>query len=329
MTTRSRWITGLACAALLLPLLVYVLYLEFPDEPNLPGTYARDVIDWDGQSRSYGVYTPHSLAAEPALVMVFHGSGGSAAQSRAMYGYAFEELAERYGFIVLYPEGYENHYNGCRKAGPYAANRLQIDDVGFMRALVARFVERARVNPRTVFATGVSNGGQMALRLALEAPDLVAAVAPVATSLPTPDNMDCNASGRPVAFLLMNGTADPMNPYEGGDVALYGLLGHRGGVMSSQHTAAYFARLAGHTDEPLRSVLPDIAPDDDSRVEVTRWQAPERVPVALYTVHGGGHSAPHPQVRLPRLLGGSNRDIVAAAEMWRFFQSATVAAAGD
>ncbi|MCB1843098.1 MAG: hypothetical protein KDI09_09075 [Halioglobus sp.] len=322
MTKRTRWLAGSATVALLLSLLVYFLYLEFPAEPDLPGNYAREAMDWDRQTRSYGVYIPQRRVDAPALVLVFHGSGGSAAQSRAMYAYAFEQLAEQHGFIVLYPEGYEDHYNGCRKAGPYAANRLQIDDVGFMRALVARFVKREGVNPRAVFATGVSNGGQMALRLALEAPDLVAAVAPVATSLPTPDNMDCKASGRPVAFMLMNGTADPMNPYHGGEVALYGLLGNRGGVLSSPQTVEYFAQLAGYREEPVRSVLPDLAPDDGSQVEVTLWRAPGRVPVALYTVHGGGHSAPHPQVRLPRLLGGSNRDIVAAAEMWGFFQSA-------
>lgn len=324
MSRTSRWSLWFGAAALTLALLVYFLYLEFPDEPALPGSYAHHTLAWEGYSRGYGVYTPRAVGEQPALVLVFHGSGGSASQSRAMYGYAFEELAEQHGFIVLYPEGFEAHYNGCRRAGPYAANRLQVDDVGFMRELVQQYVERAGVNPHAVFATGVSNGGQMALRLALEAPDLVAAVAPVATSLPTPDNMDCSASGKPVAFMLMNGTADPMNPYEGGEVALYGLLGSRGGVVSSLETAQYFARLAGYVDEPVSSVLADREPDDGSTVELTLWSDPNRVPVALYTVHGGGHSAPHPQVRLPRLLGGSNRDIIAAAQMWRFFQLAMI-----
>ena len=326
MSKPSRWFLWLGAAALTLALLVYFLYLEFPDEPALPGNYTHHTLTWQGHSRSYGVYTPRDMGAQPALVLVFHGSGGSAAQSRAMYGYAFEELAEQHGFIVLYPEGYEAHYNGCRRAGPYAANRLQIDDAGFMRELVERYIEQAGANPRAVFATGVSNGGQMALRLALEAPDLVAAVAPVATSLPTPDNMDCAASGRAVAFMLMNGTADPMNPYHGGEVALYGLLGNRGAVVSSLETVEYFAQLAGHGEQPVSRWLADSEPEDGSSVELTLWSAPGRVPVALYTVHGGGHSAPHPQLRLPRLLGGSNRDIVAAAEMWRFFESASGAA---
>jgi len=325
VTTASRWILWMGLVVLVLSLLLYFLYLEIPDEPELTGRYTRHAITWDGHTRSYGVYLPGEINAAPALVLVFHGSGGSAAHSRAMYGYAFEQLADEQGFIVLYPEGFEAHYNGCRKTGPYAANRLQIDDVGFMRALVAHYVEKRQVNPRRVFATGVSNGGQMALRLALEAPDLVAAVAPVATSLPTPDNMDCAASGEPVAFMLMNGTDDPMNPYNGGEVALYGLLGSRGNVVSSRETVEYFARLAGYSEAPVSSLLPDRETGDGSSVEITLWSEPQRVPVVLYTVYGGGHSAPHPQLRLPRLLGGSNRDIVAADEMWGFFQSAIIA----
>ena len=68
--------------------------------------------------------------------------------------------------------------------------------------------------------------------------------------------------------------------------------------------------------------LPDLAPDDDSRVEVRRWRAPGRAQVELYAIRGGGHGAPHPEIALPRLLGPSNRDIRAAAEIWRFFAEA-------
>jgi polyhydroxybutyrate depolymerase len=188
-----------------------------------------------------------------------------------------------------------------------------------MRQLVDLFAQEYAVDRSAVFATGVSNGGQMALRLALEAPDLVAAVAPVATSLPTPANMDCEASGVPVAFLLMNGTDDPMNPYEGGTVALYGLLGDRGEVISSPDAVQYWARLAGHVGEPSTRQLPDRDADDDSTVVVSAWEAVGKKPVVLYTIVGGGHNAPHPQLRLPRLLGGTNNDIVAAQEIWQFF----------
>lgn len=307
----------------IIALLAWALYLEFPAEPELPGQYVAGELAWEGRPRSFLLYVPEAVAEVPPLVFVFHGSGGDAAQSRLLYGYSFEALAERHGFIVAYPEGYERHYNGCRLAGPYAANEQDIDDVGFMRALVDELAETRGVDRDRVYATGVSNGGQMALRLALEAPDLVAAVAPVATSLPTDDNLGCAKQGEPVAFLLMNGTADPMNPYEGGTVALYGLLGNRGTVLSSNETVAYWASLAGHSGPPEQEPLPDTFPADDSTATVFRWRSDGAPTVALVEVRGGGHNAPHPDIRLPRALGGSNRDFDAAELIWRFFEEAS------
>lgn len=320
-----RWF-GMLCLAVL-GAVAYGIYFERPQAPDLAGNLVEKTVVWDGQRRTFTYYLPSDIDAAPALVLVFHGSGGNAQQSRVMFGYAFEELAQEQGFIVAYPDGYERHYNGCRKKGPYAANELQIDDVGFLRFLAQWFGTEHGVDQRQIYATGVSNGGQMALRLALEAPDLVAAVAPVATSLPTDENMDCTYSNEAVAVLLMNGTDDPMNPYEGGTVALYGLLGDRGSVLSSAQTAQYWAQLAGHTGPPARQEMPDTVPDDDSVVFVERWSTPGLLPVAHYTIVGGGHGAPHPQLRLPRLLGGSNHDIVAAHEMMNFFYAASSARA--
>ncbi|MEH6593043.1 MAG: PHB depolymerase family esterase [Halioglobus sp.] len=313
---------SLALLLLLIGGVLYLIYFEGAPEPDLPGVLADQEVQWDGHIRRYTYYTPSHLARKPALVIVGHGSGGSAEQSRAVFGYAFEQLAEQYGFYVLYPEGYERHYNGCRKAGPYKANILKIDDVGFIRDTVSTFVAELGVDQSAVFATGISNGGQMALRLALEAPDLVAAVAPVATSMPSNENMDCTASGVPVAFLLMNGTEDPMNPYMGGTVALYGLLGDRGTVLSSFDTVSYWANLAGHTEGPDTIFLPDSVSGDNSTVEVRRWTSRGRKNVSLYTIVGGGHNAPHPSMRPPRIVGGINKDIVAAEEIWGFFQEA-------
>jgi polyhydroxybutyrate depolymerase len=120
----------------------------------------------------------------------------------------------------------------------------------------------------------------------------------------------------------MNGTEDPMNPYAGGVVALYGLLGNRGRVLSSEETVAYWAELAGYEDPPQERTLPDLDPGDGSRVVVHEWRAPGRARVALYAVEGGGHSAPHPEQRIPRLFGRTNGDISAAEEIWEFFREA-------
>jgi polyhydroxybutyrate depolymerase len=291
-------------------------------EPALAGALVAGSLEHGGRTRTWHAYLPARRAAAPALVFVLHGSGGDFAQARGGYGYDFDVLAESEGLVPIYPDGFEGHWNDCRRAGPYAANTLDVDDVGFFRAVVEAFAAEHGADRTRVFATGISNGGQMALRLALEAPDLVRAVAPVAASLPAERNMDCKPAGRPVSVLIMNGSADPMNPFEGGDVALYGLLGNRGAVLSSEDSIDYFRDLAGYTGAGERITLPDLDPGDGTTVEVTRWREPGRKSVALYAIRNGGHNAPHPELALPRLLGPTNHDIHAAHEIWRFFAEA-------
>ena len=170
--------------------------------------------------------------------------------------YEFDRLADRHGFLAVYPDGFEQHWNDCRAAATYSANTKNIDDVAFFGKMIDFFVAEQHANPDRVYATGISNGGQLAYRLALELPDRIAAVAPVAASLPDDANLDCEKSGKPVAILVLNGTEDPMNPYEGGEVALYGLWGSRGTVLSTDATIRYFAELAGHRGPPRVVAVP-------------------------------------------------------------------------
>lgn len=303
----------------------YYLNFTLPPQPELPGQLYAEKIRWDGQARTYTAYVPSTLSKSPELVFIFHGSKGDVNQARISYGYEFERLAERYGFIVVYPQGFEKHFNGCRKEGPYSANILNVDDVGFVRKISQHYIEKHKVNSKKVFATGLSNGGHMAIRLALEAPDLVAAVAPVAASLPRAENMDCSPSGTPVAFMLMNGTKDPINPFSGGEVSLFGQFGKRGKVISSYETVRYWVELAKHTNSPEKLVLPDKNKADNSIVTINYWREKGLAPVTLYSVIGGGHNLPHPIVKTPRLLGPTNKDFIAAEEIWMFFKESVKA----
>ncbi len=272
--------------------------------------------------RSWIAYVPAKPAIHPALVIVLHSSMGTAERARASFGYDFDLLADQHGFIAVYPQGYEGHWNDCKKKGPFAAKRENIDDVGFLHVLVDRLVKDHNADRARVYVTGVSNGGAMTLRLALQTPDFARAYAAVVSSVPAPENMALTPKNQPVSVLIMNGTDDPFNPWRGGDVVLYGVWGNRGPVLSAQASIDYFRKLAGLEGAPRVTRFPDLDPDDGSTAERSSWSAPGKRSVALYTIQGGGHSAPHPALYGRRLLGHSNRDIHAANEIWEFFQSA-------
>ena len=315
-----RVLTGVAGVLLLFfGMAWWFLSLRLAPLPELGGTLSTESLSWESRTRSYQVYRPARLMPSPPIVFVLHGSAGDGDVARMLTAGEFDRIADQEGFLVVYPDGFDSHWNGCRAAGPYAANQLDVDDVGFFRSIVARLVAEDHADPAAVFATGISNGGHMAIRLALEAPDLVQGVAPIVASLPTDDNLACEDKGVGVAFLLINGTEDPMNPYGGGDVALYGVAGNRGGVHSTPATIETFARRAGYQGAAAVSNLPDVDPDDGSSIVQHQWAEEGRPEVTLLAVMGGGHSMPHPVQRLPRLLGHTNADINSPEVIWEFF----------
>jgi len=300
----------------------WALRAKMPPEPPLPGKLERGSLEHGGRTRTWLAYVPAKLQPHPAIVFALHGSMGSAARARQVYGYDFDLLAEANGFLAVYPQGFEGHWNDSRLKGPYSAKTENIDDVGFLHALVDRLAKDHGADPGHVYVTGVSNGGQMALRLALQTPEFARAYAAVVASVPAPGNLAITPKGTPVSMLLMNGTKDPFNPWNGGDVVLYGVWGNRGPVLSAQASIEYFLRLDGLSGPPATTKIPDADTSDGCTAERRRWSAPGKRSVTLISVVGGGHAVPHPATHGPRLLGNSNRDFHAANEIWEFFRKA-------
>jgi polyhydroxybutyrate depolymerase len=296
----------------------YFLYAPSPAVPRLGASIQRDSVRVGGRMRSYAFYVPARVAPNPPLVLALHGSMGSPEQMRQATGYGFERLADRHGFVVIYPQGYEGHWNDCRKKAPFSARRLGIDDVGFMRALVARFRSAHGADPSRVFAVGLSNGGHLGYRLALEAPGLVRAVAAIGANLPTPDNTECAPVAGAASVLIMNGTDDPINPYEGGKVTLFG-FGDRGTVLSARRSAEHFARRSGIAGAPVTEPIAQPRGSGPTSAERTTWPSTGGAEVVLVTIHGGGHTIPQPHARSRRLLGRTHRALDGPAEIWGFF----------
>jgi polyhydroxybutyrate depolymerase len=93
---------------------------------------------------------------------------------REWTGYEFDQLADQHGFVVVYPDGYKRNWNDCHSRATFAAHTENIDDMGFVKGLIAREVAQHQIDGKHVYVLGYSNGGQMVLRLALQAPEQVA-----------------------------------------------------------------------------------------------------------------------------------------------------------
>ena len=298
----------------------YFLYAPEPDAPRLSGTLTRQTIDVDGVTRIYRLYVPTDLPKEAPLVVVLHGSGENGAQMRIDTGYGFERLADAHHFAVVYPNAHDHggDWNACGTVGDISANRPGVDDVGFLTKVVDKLVAEIGVDPGRVFAAGSSRGGFMAFRLALEAPSRFRAVAAVSASVHTPDNFKCTpAQNGTSSVMIMNGTEDPLVPFDGGHVSLFGFAYKYGTVMSSRQSGQYFAGLNHIAGTPATHQTQTAA---GVQVEQVLWRSDSNVQVELVAIHGGGHGIPQPYRRHPRLLGPSPKQPDGPAVIWAFFE---------
>jgi polyhydroxybutyrate depolymerase len=115
--------------------------------------------------------------------------------------------------------------------------------------------------------------------------------------------------------MIMNGTEDPLVPFDGGPVSLFGLFYRLGKVRSSRESGQYFADLNHITGTPERN---DRQVADGVRLEQVLWRNSSNVEVELVAVHGGGHGIPQPYRRHPRLLGPSPKEPNGPALIWAF-----------
>lgn len=179
-----------------------------------------------GEPRSALVHVPDrppsASASGSALVLAFHGRGGTPLYIRAVTGLA--EKADACGFIAVFPEADRQHPDRSVHVtrNPTLWNdgssrtlrgRPPRDDVGFIDALLDHLSARLSIDERRVFATGFSNGGSMAMRLAVELSGRIAAIAPVASNLWLRER----GPARPMSMIYVTGDSDPLNPLEGGE----------------------------------------------------------------------------------------------------------------
>jgi len=268
-----------------------------------------------GKTRTYAVHVPDGPPPPEGfpVILAFHGGGGQGARMRRLTG--FDGLADTRGFVAVYPDGVDRHWNDGR-----ATIRNPQDDVGFVEALLDRLAASAPVDKRRVFATGLSNGALFAERLGCDLSQRIAAIAPVAGTLPADLAARCQPA-RPVAVMQIDGTADPIMPFHGGDVADFGGRGEGGQVLSVADTGAFWARRNGCGGPGPAKLLPPVATFDRTRIVRMRYEGcAASNPVTVLTVMGGGHAWPGgPQYAPQLLIGQASRQLDASQAVVSFF----------
>ncbi|MFI5929055.1 alpha/beta hydrolase family esterase [Micromonospora sp. NPDC051543] len=285
-----------------------------PVSTTVPSGSSTHTLVVDGQERRYRLYRPTNLAGStPApLVVMLHGALGTGTQAETSYGW--NARADREGFVVAYPDGMSRSWAVSPDCcGPPA--RDGVDDVAFIQQLVATVADQLPVDRSRIYATGISNGGMLAYRLACDT-TLFAAIGPVAATQLGP----CS-SPAPISVIHIHGMADQTVPLGGGP-----------GKRDNDGTGRNPVKIDG---PPIPDLLGRWRTTDGCPAPATTASGPVRTSVAtcpggraveLVTVDDAGHqwpgaAGPGPQAQ--RLLGldPPATALDATETIWRFFDA--------
>ena len=278
-----------------------------------------DAVVHNGLKREFFVHAPHSRGQSRPLPLVFvlHGGGGTARKVKGFGEFTgFDALADREKFIAVYPVAYEEHWHDSDREG--TRESWNVDDVGFLRALIQLLSQQYAVDSTRIYATGMSNGGAMSFKLACDAAPTFAAIAPVSSFFPQQLRESCRPS-RAVPVLFMVGTNDPLVPWQGGQ--LHMRKKQLGAILPANGTMAFWAS-NNRCRNPITQDLPDVDPSDKTRVSRQVYQqCSQDAEVVLYTIENGGHTWPGGKQYLPKMIVGiASQDINASAVIWDFFK---------
>ncbi|MGO9621998.1 MAG: alpha/beta hydrolase family esterase [Desulfobaccales bacterium] len=279
-----------------------------------PGDHQGE-LKVDHLRRTYGLHIPPSYdSRQPTpLVLAFHGRLGTGKQMEKLTN--FSGLADKQGFMVAYPNGVGRSWNAGHGTGK--AEAQGVDDVKFTVRLIDSLRQTLNLDGRRVYATGFSNGAVFVHRLACELSEEIAAIAAVAGTVAPQIGRTCHPH-RPVAVLQIQGTADPIVPWEGG-------LTQGGGFVES--VPATIAGWVARNECPAR---PEVLDTGGGVICECYGPCAKAARVILYRVEGGGHTWPGGYQYLPKkIIGATNRSWDASQAIWDFFLKHPLNESGD
>jgi polyhydroxybutyrate depolymerase len=242
--------------------------------------------------------------------LVLHGAGANAAITVQFTG--MSKKADESGFVAVYPNGTGIGpllaFNAVGSKGKFSESLP--DDVKYVGSLLDDLATVANVDPKRVYATGMSNGGMMCYRLAAEMSDRIAAIAPVAGTMAVEA-----APKRPVPVMHFHGKGDTFVPFAGFDKAVRTFVK----VFSVEESISAWCKINECPIEPTTTSFPDKDTDGMTVCQKVYGPGKESTEVVLIEIDGGGHTWPGQKSPL-RLLGKSTLDVSANDLIWDFFQ---------
>jgi polyhydroxybutyrate depolymerase len=281
---------------------------------DAPGAYSA-AIDHRGVRRTFELYLPRRRNGALPLLVALHGGGSSGADMAEVTG--FNRIAEREGFVAVYPDGIGGPHGFGRawNAGPCCGipHWLGIDDGDFVMQLEDDLRQRLRIDEHRIYLVGYSNGGLLAHDVALRFGDRLAAVAVYGATMPAygpvvGPRFDGGVPEAPLSTLVMHSYDDPIVAYQGTE--------HRDYTdISVAHARQFWATAAGCNQAPERRYERDGA----LRIDVSRG-CPEGIAIEAVTLHGWTHEWPAREaIDGCKPPGDPLRSFDAAERIWRFF----------
>lgn len=275
-------------------------------------------LDVDHTQREYIIHLPTTYSNDHALplVLIFHGGGGNDKQMQRYMG--MDAIADEENFITVYPQGLNKQWNDGRE---FKGSISESNDTDFINQLLDTLEKSYAIDKKRIFATGISNGAFFSIYLSYKLNERLLAVAPVCGTIPQKVYDGFHLS-KPVSVLLINGTGDPLVPYNGGTVGGK-LLGDRGECSSTEMTIQKYLTEDKTDVKPVTKDLPNTDKLDGCHaIEYTYANGTGNSKVVLIKVINGGHTLPGGTQYLPKfLVGRVCKDFDANEMIWDFFKS--------
>jgi polyhydroxybutyrate depolymerase len=303
----------------------------------------KETVTVHDMDRAYLVRLPRGYdhGQKYPVVILLHGMNQDSDDMERLT--RFDELADKDGIIAVYPSALQGRWNlgvrapqkqpmmlplgrgGRRGGGGYPGgggqsggqgrgedeNRFAADDIEFLNQALDQMATKFSLDVARIYATGLSQGGFMAVKVGCEMADRIAAIAPVGAAMPK--TMTCVPS-RPVPVVMINGTSDPVVPYDGGTEHNLQLP-----IVSVADSAKAWANMDRCAEKPTHSKLQAHEKGGmETKVE-TYDDCQQSALVVSYSVKGGGNTWPGgEQYEVEKQVGKTSRDLNANETIWKF-----------